>query len=72
MTTLSLKDMEVLHVRPGDTLVVKARTRLTVEQAERLRTVLGGRVPAGCHVLVADPDVDLTVLRAEVAPAHGS
>lgn len=60
-----------LELRPGDILVAKAKIRLSVEQAERLRTILEPFVGER-KVMVLDDSVDIAVLTREEIEARAA
>lgn len=56
--------VDVLRVRPGDTVVVNVSHELTQEQALGIREAVVPHVPAGVGVLVTVPSVELAVVEA--------
>lgn len=58
-----------MDIRDGDYLVIRVKSRMTREAAERMRADLKSRLPKGVTALVIDSDADLAVLRPGTTPA---
>jgi hypothetical protein len=57
----SIEHIHVLALQPGDTIVVRMQTRLSAEQAERLKAQWQGKFE-GHEVLIVDGCLDIGVL----------
>lgn len=62
---MDISEVKVMHLQPGDTLVVRSGRALSREQAERIHQHVKPLVPEGVEVLVLDANIDLEVLRNE-------
>ena len=62
---MDISEVKVMHLQPGDTLVVRSGRALSLEQAEKVHQHLKPLVPEGVKVLVLDANIDLEVLRNE-------
>lgn len=65
---LPIERVQALRLEAGDTLVLKCTKRLTREHFERMRAAITSMIPAGVHVLITDPDVDLVASRLAEDP----
>lgn len=57
--------LEALTVRPGDTLVVRVRDNLTIQQADELKAAIEERMPGVKTILLAAEQI--AVYKPEVA-----
>lgn len=58
-----LLDIQVLRMRPGDVLVVKADCVVSREMGVWLSNYLKARLPAGIQCLIVDKPLSLSLLR---------
>lgn len=58
-----LSDVEVLGLRPGDTLVIHTPHAVTVDEAKRLKAQVAGQLPFAVPIIVAPADVVFVVVR---------
>lgn len=62
---MDISEIKVMHLQPGDTLVVRTGRALSLEQVEKIHQHLKPMVPEGVKVVVLDANIDLEVLRNE-------
>lgn len=65
MSTIELKEISVLRLQPGDTLVVRIDAALRAETRDAVTSELKQHVPEGVKVFVLGNGVELIVLRGD-------
>lgn len=62
---MDITEIKVMHLQPGDTLVLKTDLALSVSQREAAMKQLELLVPEGVKAVVLDKGLSLEVLRGE-------
>lgn len=62
---MDISEVKVMHLQPGDTLVVRTEQPLSVDTCERLKEYLSSVLPDGVKCLVLEKGIDLEIVRAE-------
>ena len=61
---MDIEEIRILKVRPGDTLVVRTNSVLSLEQVEKMKSHFQSIAP-GTPVVVLDREMSLDILREE-------
>ena len=62
---MDITEIEVMHLQPGDTLVLKADWALNKMHREAMLGQLKALVPEGVKIAILDKGLSLEVLRGE-------
>jgi hypothetical protein len=62
-TGVPITRLEVIHLEPGDLLVVRSPVTLSAALAAKIQDVVSGKVPNGVKVLVMAGDLELNAYR---------
>ena len=62
---MELSEVKVMHLQPGDTLVVRTETVLSAETAWGMEEYMRPRLPDGVKCIVLGPGINFEIVRTE-------